>query len=213
MTSTSTTNNTNQSTTPVNKKWFTFSNIITIVLVLFMLIMFFSPEVKGIVIQGLMKVGLFQPDLPENAGGNSTPVQQAPDEQVTFTDVKGGTISLSDQKGKVVFMNFWATWCPPCIAEMPSINSLYSKYKDNKNVIFIMVDVDGKIDASIAFMKKRKLNLPVYIPSSAIPQEYFSGSMPTTAILDKSGNIAFHHLGGADYGNPEVSAFIDKLAK
>lgn len=53
----------------------------------------------------------------------------------------------------------------------------------------------------------------VYVPASEIPQEYFSGSMPTTVILDKTGAIAFHHLGGADYETPEVSAFIDKLSK
>ncbi|MBE9601512.1 TlpA disulfide reductase family protein [Pedobacter sp. MC2016-24] len=195
------------------KKWFTFSNISTALLAIFMLAILFSPDVKGLVIQGLMKVGLFQPDISEKAQENSVPIQQASAKQVSFTDVKGKTINLSDQKGKVVFMNFWATWCPPCIAEMPAINSLYSKYKDNKNVVFIMVDVDSKIDASTEFMKKRHFSLPVYIPASEMPEDYFSGSMPTTVILDKAGNIAFHHLGGADYANPEVSAFIDKLAK
>lgn len=212
-TMTPTTENTNEAIMKVNKKWFTFSNISTAVLVLFMLAMFISPDMKGLVMQGLMKVGLFQPDIPENLQRSSTPVQQQRMQQVYFTDERGRTIGLSDQKGKVVFLNFWATWCPPCIAEMPSINRLYLKYKDNKNVVFIMVDVDGKIDASAAFMKKRKLGLPVYISASEIPQEYFSGSMPTTVILDKSGNIAFHHSGGADYGNPKVTAFIDLLAK
>jgi len=207
-----TTENYNDTTKPY-KKWFTFSNISTALLAIFMLVMLFSPDFKGLVIQGLMKVGLFQPDIPENLKENSVPIQQAPSKQVSFTDVKGKTINLSDQKGKVVFMNFWATWCPPCIAEMPSINGLYLKYKDNKNVIFIMVDVDGKIEASTAFMQKRKFNLPVYIPASEIPQDYFSGSMPTTVILDKQGNIAFHHTGGADYENPKVSAFIDKLIR
>ncbi|WP_069658434.1 TlpA family protein disulfide reductase [Arcticibacter eurypsychrophilus] len=196
-----------------NKKWFTFSNISTIVMTVFVLILFFRPEVKGLVIQRLMKVGLFQPDVPEISEASSVPVQQAPNQQVLFTDQKGNTINLSDQKGKVIFMNFWATWCPPCIAEMPSIDKLYAKYKNNKNVMFIMVDVDGKMEASLAFMKKKNLSLPVYISAGAIPKEYFSGSMPTTVILDKFGNLAFHHLGGADYGNPEVTAFIDKLAK
>ncbi|MGY4386049.1 thiol-disulfide isomerase/thioredoxin [Pedobacter sp. UYP24] len=200
----------NHNTKKDHKQWLTFSNITTTILVLFMLAMVFSPEAKGLLIQGLMKVGFFQPDIRQNAKQNGTSV---PEQQVLFTDVNGKTITLADQKGKVVFMNFWATWCPPCIAEMPSINSLYSKYKDNKNVIFILVDVDGKITASTAFMNNKHLSLPVFISASEIPNEYFSGSMPTTVILDKAGNIAFHHVGGAYYENPEVSSFIDKLVK
>ncbi|TCK83622.1 TlpA family protein disulfide reductase [Albibacterium bauzanense] len=208
------TENNNQNTREVKKRWFTFSNISTAVLMLFLLAMFFSPDLKGAVIQGLMKIGLFQPDIPEKVAtkdSNAAVAAQIP--EVSFRDVKGKTISLSELKGKVVFMNFWATWCPPCIAEMPSINKLRAKYKNNEKVVFLLVDVDSKIDASTAFMKKRKFDLPVYVPASEIPREYFSGSMPTTVILDKSGAIAFHHLGGADYENPEVSAFIDKLSK
>ncbi|MET3114924.1 thiol-disulfide isomerase/thioredoxin [Pedobacter sp. CG_S7] len=198
----------------INKKWFTFSNLSTIVLMLFVMAMIFSPDVKGFVIQNLMKVGLFQPDLPKTAGKESgAAVAKVPAQEVLFLDGEGKTIKLSEQRGKVVFINFWATWCPPCIAEMPSIDNLYLKYKDNKNVMFIMVDVDGKYAASSAFMKNKGFSLPVYTPAGGIPEEYFAGSMPTTVILDKSGNMAFHHLGGADYSNPEVTAFIDNLNK
>jgi len=198
----------------INKKWFTFSNLSTVALMLFVMAMIFSPDVKGFVIQNLMKVGLFQPDLPKTSGQESgTAVAKTPTQEVLFLDGEGNTIKLSEQRGKVVFINFWATWCPPCIAEMPSIDKLYLKYKDNKNVMFLMVDVDGKYAASSAFMKNKGYSLPVYIPAGEIPEEFFAGSMPTTVILDKSGNIAFHHLGGADYSNPEVAAFIDKLSK
>ncbi|MES2830070.1 MAG: TlpA disulfide reductase family protein [Bacteroidota bacterium] len=193
------------------KKYLTLSNIITVILVVFLLAMFFSPALKGRVIQGLMTIGLFQPDVPKKPLANSTTSKQTTMPDASFTDVKGATILLSQLKGKVVFINFWATWCPPCIAEMPSINTLYSKYKDNQNVVFIMVDVDGKMEASTAFMQKREFKLPVYISASETPQEYFSGSMPTTVILDKSGNIVFRHVGAADYANPKVSEFINKL--
>lgn len=197
------------------KKWFTFSNISTAVLLVFILTLFVSPDAKGWLIQNLMKIGLFQPDVPRASSdqGNEVAAQPAPAQEVIFSDDKGNSIKLSEQKGKVVFINFWATWCPPCIAEMPSIDRLYAKYKNNKDVLFIMVDVDGKYEQSSAFMKKGKYSLPVSIPASEIPTEYFAGSMPTTVILDKSGKIAFHHVGGADYSNPEVAAFIDKLSK
>lgn len=191
-----------------DKKWRSLTNISTVILVLFILLMFFNPNIKASLIQGLMKVGLFQPDVPEKPKGDLTPLKH-----VSLSNVDGKTINVSDQKGKVVFMNFWATWCPPCIAEMPSINSLYLKYKDNENVVFFMIDVDGKIHAATAFIKKGEFNLPVYIPTSEIPEAYFSGSLPTTVILDKLGNIAFRHVGVADYSNMKVSALINKLER
>lgn len=187
------------------------SNITTGLLIVFALILFFSPDAKGWMIQNLMKIGLFQPEVQvKGAPGQPDLTGGSP---VLFKDSNGKVIDLASLKGKVVFINFWATWCPPCRAEMPSINKLYKKYKDNKNVVFIMADVDGTIESSTAFMKKKGYVLPVHIPVSSIPEAYFSGSMPTTIILDKQGRLSFDHVGAADYGNPEVTAFIDKLAK
>ncbi|MBC7565851.1 MAG: TlpA family protein disulfide reductase [Pedobacter sp.] len=174
----------------------------------FVIAMFFSPDLKGILIQGLMRIGLFQPDVPEG-GGVKTKLSFTSD--AAFRDKNGALVKLSDLKGKVVFINFWATWCPPCIAEMPSIDKLHRKYKGYNEVVFLMVDVDGKIESSVEFMKKRNFMLQVYTPASAIPVEYFSGSMPTTVILDKSSNVVFQQVGAADYSNIEVAVFIDKL--
>lgn len=189
------------------KKWFRRSNISTGILFLLLLAIIFSPDVKGYVIQGLMKIGLFQPNVPASAQSGIS----IPEKAVYFKEMQGDTVNLSDLKGKVVFINFWATWCPPCIAEMPSINTLYAKYKNHKKIVFLMVDMDGKIEKSSAFMKKRKFDLPVFVPASEIPIQYFSGSLPTTLILNKEGNLVFKHMGGADYSHPEVSAFLDKL--
>lgn len=190
----------------VNKKWFSFSNISTIALAIFILLMIFNPNLKAHVIQVLMKVGFFQPDISEVSERNLETIQPS-----QFTDIKGQTINVADLKGKVVFINFWATWCPPCIAEMPSINRLYLKYKDQADVVFLIVDVDGKIVESNDFMMKRSFNLPLFIPAGHIPKIYFSGTLPTTVILDKSGNLAFKHIGVADYSSPDVPALIDQL--
>ncbi|MFF5380824.1 TlpA family protein disulfide reductase [Pedobacter suwonensis] len=195
------------------KKWFTVSNVGTGVLVLFFLAMLLSPDFKGKVLQGLMAIGLFQPDIPDTQEGATAAVPPAAGQDLTLMNQSGKQVQLSSLKGKVVFMNFWATWCPPCIAEMPSIGKLQERYKNNEKVAFVMVDVDGNMDSSKAFMKKNSYTLPVFVAMSEIPQDYFSGSMPTTVILDKNVNIAYHHLGGADYSNPEVAAFIEKLAR
>ncbi|MGH2643105.1 MAG: TlpA family protein disulfide reductase, partial [Chitinophagaceae bacterium] len=87
-----------------------------------------------------MKVGLFRPKIELNdPSASNLPVNLS---DIYFKDGNGHTFSLSSLKGKVVFINFWATWCPPCRAELPSIKKLYEKFKDNNKIMFLMVDVD-----------------------------------------------------------------------
>ncbi|RZK71909.1 MAG: TlpA family protein disulfide reductase [Pedobacter sp.] len=191
-----------------NSEWYSFSNVIAVAMAVFVIAMFFSPDLKARVIQGLMYVGFFQPDIPADA---SIKMKQSTGMDVAFKDVNGAVVQLSDLKGKVVFINFWATWCPPCIAEMPSIDRLHKKYKKGEDVVFLLVDVDRNFRSSVEFMKQQKLDLPLYIAETAIPVAYFSGSMPTTVILDKAGNIVFQHIGAADYDNTKVESFIDQL--
>src|SRR5690606_29413117 len=121
-----------------------------------------------------------QPDSPAAA----TP---AADYEVTFMDEDGKKVSLESLKGKVVFINFWATWCPPCIHEMPSINKLKQSFDADDEIIFLMVDVDGKLDKSTAFMEKNEYDLTVYAPESQIPSDFLGRAIPTTVILDKTG--------------------------
>jgi len=205
----------NQQNNRTLKSYITFSNVSNIVVLLLVITLVFSADAKGLVIEGLMKIGLFQPEVPKVESKSNAPAANttSPTQDVKFMDSKGNNINLSDQKGKVVFINFWATWCPPCIAEMPTIDQLHEKYKDKSDIMFLMVDVDGKVDESTTFMKDKGFHLPVHIPASEMPKALFAGSMPTTVILDKSGNIAFHHVGGADYSNPKISEFIDELIK
>lgn len=135
--------------------------------------------------------------------------QQTPD--LKFKDENGKTISLSSLKGKVVFINLWATWCPPCIQEMPSINELRKTFKDNDNLVFLMVDVDGNIEKTNKWMKNKKFDLPVHVFDGQIPLDIFSGSIPTTIIVDKQNNIIVRHVGGADYMSKEMVDLIKEL--
>lgn len=196
------------------KEKLTLSNIFTGIIVIFVLAMLLSPDFKGHVTQNLMKIGLFQPEVPEGptdklAAGISA---NSKNEEILFKNPDGEIIELSDQKGKVVFINFWATWCPPCIAEMPSINKLYSEFRDNDKVMFLMVDVDNNRTASQKFMDKRKFKLPVYTPASSIPSSYMSGAIPTTLVLNKYGKVVFKHEGMGDFSNEEFKTFLTKLS-
>ena len=130
-----------------------------------------------------------------------------------FISPDGEYVDLSKLKGKVVFVNFWATWCPPCIAEMPSINSLKARYNNNKHLVFLMVDVDNNRSVANAFMKKNSYDLPVYTQGSNIPKSLFEGSVPTTVIINKKGEIVFEHRGMANYNSEKIQRFLEDLLK
>ena len=196
------------------KKWFTISNALTAIMMVFVVVILVSPNFKGVVIQGLMKIGLFQPDVSaKNENTTISKISQGEQTGVLFKDETGNITDLSDLKGKVVFINFWATWCPPCIAEMPSINKLQEKFKDNEDFLVLMVDADNQPDKAIKFMAKRNYNLKVFTPASQIPTELLGNALPTTVLLNKKGETVFKHEGGADYTNQEFIKFIETLLK
>ena len=193
------------------KFWKITSNIIFGLIILIMLI----PTSRIWVQQGLMKIGLFKPKLEQPA---ETPAAAAATDDkapvtAIFSDDQGEPVDIIDLKGKVVFLNFWATWCPPCKAEMPSIQKLVEKFKDNDSVVFMMVEIEHEKEKAHAFLKENNMKLPLYYPESEIPSEWLGQSIPTTVILDKDGRIAAHHEGMADYDRKEVFEFINDLIK
>lgn len=129
---------------------------------------------------------------------------------LVFKDGKGKTIDISKQKGKVLFINFWATWCPPCIAEMPSIAKLKEQV-NSKDLLFLMVDVDRKYDKAQKFMDKNGFQLPVYLAAGEIPGSFLSGAIPTTVIIDKAGRVVGRQEGGADYASPTALKYFQNL--
>lgn len=132
-------------------------------------------------------------------------------DSVSFKNEDGESISTMDLKGKVVFINFWATWCPPCIKELPSINDLKKQYERNKNIVFLMVDVDADLEKSVSLMKDNKYDLTVYMPETPIPPTFLGNSIPTTVILGKDGEIKERIEGGRDYAAPDIKVLLDDL--
>jgi len=190
------------------KKLWSVSNLITLLLFLFVATLFFSPAFKGKIMTGLMKIGLFQPKVVADTAIENQPANL---ENISFRNQDGEQINLSDQKGKVVFINFWATWCPPCKAERPSINDFYNKFKDQKDLIFLIVDIDNKMEQSLKYIRDNKLQLPVTVADTPIPDFLLGNSVPTTVVIDKTGAIVFRHEGMADYNDHEFQNFIEKL--
>lgn len=194
--------------TEKKKTWKIAGNIIFGILIIMLLV----PTSRAWIQQGLMKIGLFKPNLemPKETAHTAVGVS-ATRPQVSFSDDNGQITNIADLKGKVVFINFWATWCPPCKAEMPSIEKLKDKFKDNDQVVFMLVEIEHAKEKAHAFLKDGKLDLPIYYPESEIPSDWLGQSIPTTVILDKEGNVAAHHEGMADYSRKEVFEFITEL--
>jgi|GEM_PF-136866 len=136
-------------------------------------------------------------------------IGHAPD--LTLEDASGKQLRISDLKGKVVFINFWATWCPPCRQEMPTIDQLHAHFKANKSIVFLMVDIDGKVEGSTKYVTNKGYDLPVYKAVSSIAPQYLGQAIPTTVILGKEGAIAARIEGGMDYSTQEVINGITEL--
>jgi thiol-disulfide isomerase/thioredoxin len=190
------------------------SNIGFIIALVFLTAMMFVPEFKATVLRGFMKIGLFKPDIlmPSSDPSEVQPLLvEAP--SVEFKSSAGEKLNIKNTKDKVIFLNFWATWCPPCIAEMPSIQALRNKLKNKEVVVFAMVDADSNLASSLSFMKKNNYDLPVYVQTSAAPESLFNGSLPTTVIINKQGKIVMKHNGVADYDTIEMLTLLNTLSK
>ncbi len=117
-------------------------------------------------------------------------------------------INFEAFKEKVVFVNFWATWCPPCRAEMPLIQKLYNDYKDRVNFVFITTDNEQKVSS---YYKEHELNLPTYNMLSREPSQFTTRSIPATYIVSKSKRIVVSTVGAANWNSKKIRKFLDKL--
>lgn len=197
-------------TTTKKKKYWTY--IIYIVLIALVL----WPTSRAFFQQQLMKIGFFQPKMeqtaPREEAATGTADAKTPTvDQASFITDAGVVVNTEDLKGKVVFINLWATWCGPCIAEMPSIQVLYNKFKDNPNVVFLLVEVDNNVEGAKEFVAKQKLTLPIVYPNSDIPRNWLDNAIPTTVILAKNGMLAERKQGMYDYSGENVQNFIQSL--
>jgi len=128
-------------------------------------------------------------------------------------DLNGHKVSLAEQHGKIVFLNFWATWCPPCRAEMPSMEKLHTKFKGNDFTI-LAVNL-GESEAQVrAFKESFKLNFPILLDAdSSTGMIYGAISVPTTYLIDRNGYIIGGALGPRDWASEEAFGLINSLLK
>jgi len=112
----------------------------------------------------------------------------------TLTKLDGSPLKLEDHRGRVIVINFWATWCGPCLTEMPLFEKIIAKYKNEKDVVFLAITTDEDRELVAPFLKQYKFNLPVAY-AEYLNDHFAISSIPTTIILDRKGEIAFRQAG------------------
>jgi len=139
-----------------------------------------------------------------------TPVQAAKTFRVDTPDNR--QLSLSEFMGKVVFLNFWATWCKPCEAEMPSMERLHQRFKDQGLVVLAISEDTGGASVVTPYLKKHKLSFPVGLdPKSSVASLYGVWGVPSTFIIDRQGNRALFANGPRDWDGLHAQALFQSL--
>jgi thiol-disulfide isomerase/thioredoxin len=165
----------------------------------------YGTEVQGFLQRGLLWTGMFNPDV-SFAEEKRIPANY----DVNLVSLDGEPTSLADFKGKTIFMNMWATWCPPCLAEMPFIQNLYDEM-GNESVAFVMISVDDTDDVVREFIRSKGYSLPVYRLAGPMPDPYTSNALPTTYVISPDGMLATVHAGMANYDSDEFKSFLRSL--
>lgn len=138
------------------------------------------------------------------ADGGEDAVSQEP-YLTAMLDLEGNSVDM--ERDKLIFLNVWATWCGPCIMEMPSIQSLYERYQSNDKVRFYIV-TDEDAETILPFIQRRGFNLPFYSYYKRFPGVLDGKSIPRTYIVYK-GKILAQQIGAAHWDTPEVHELIE----
>lgn len=125
-----------------------------------------------------------------------------------FVDMEGNPVNLEDYRGKTVFINLWATWCPPCRAEMPHIEDMYVKVKDTENLEFLMIALDKEMGKSKSYIEDKGFTFPVVHASYGLNNTLQSESIPTTLVVNPKGEIIFYQEGMSNFDTEEFRNFL-----
>jgi thiol-disulfide isomerase/thioredoxin len=126
----------------------------------------------------------------------------------TVVDYEGNPLELGELRGKPILINFWATWCPPCIAELPSIQKLYDKYQSQVNFIFISNESPEEV---MRFMKKKNYSFPLYALSGPVPETFESSTIPATYLVSAGGRLILRKTGAAKWDSKKMFRLMDRL--
>jgi peroxiredoxin len=137
--------------------------------------------------------------------------RRAPD--IALPALDGTRFRLADHRGKVVLVNFWATWCPPCLEEMPALERLWQRHRQDPFVL-VAVALDANTGLVAPFVTERKLTFPVVLdPRLDAGNAYSVRALPTTVVVDRQGDVRALALGPRVWDNDAASALVRGLAR
>jgi thiol-disulfide isomerase/thioredoxin len=146
-----------------------------------------------------------------NCGGKTIPTQAVAKTDFTLESLKGDKVTLSALKGKVIILDFWATWCPPCRAAIPKLIELYSKYQ-NQGLLVLGVALDDK-DKVIKLSQEMGINYLVLLDDKVTSKNYEIQSIPTLFVFDKKGKQAHKEIGFSEEGFKTIEEKVIELLK
>lgn len=151
-----------------------------------------------------------------DADAEADPDELRPEFDFNFTikDLEGNRIPVESFKGKVIFLNMWATWCGPCRAEMPGIQALYSKVNSD-NIVFIMLSIDPDEDLNRVkrYVTDKSFTFKAYLPAGYLTEQLHVPNIPTTFVISREGKIMKKEVGVRQYDTPEFQRFLENLAE
>ncbi len=180
------------------------NNWVTFILMGFLALIIFVPSTKAWILEKVISTGIFNAKIKKEDLKNNP--QSIP--PFSYTSLTGEISSTEDLKGKIIFINFWASWCPPCRAEMPSLTYLYEQLKDDERFVFLFITEDEDVSKATDYLNKNNYNIPVFKLSGNISPGLYRGTLPTTIVLNKQGRMVYKHEGIAGYNSP---AFLQQL--
>jgi thiol-disulfide isomerase/thioredoxin len=180
---------------------------LSVVAAIFLVIYFTGSqaEVFGRVQQVFLKTGVVNVSVNDED-------EFAADYNFRLIDSEGNKLDVRDLQGKTIFINMWATWCAPCVAEMPSINDLYNKIENKEDIIFLMISYDRDMRTARGWVKRKGFDFPVYQLASALPDMYETGVVPTTFVISPEGKIVLSKTGMANYDTKRFRKFLNRMA-
>ncbi len=148
-----------------------------------------------------------------NAGELMNEISSADASNFTLMSAHGDDISLSDYEGKFVLLNFWATWCPPCVKEMPALNDMHNKLNGGNGLEVVGVHVGPALATVKQFLKDRPVDFDILIDKNMSLSSWQVSGLPTTFLIDPSGKLIYKAIGEREWSSPEMIEFIRGIMK
>lgn len=130
----------------------------------------------------------------------------------TLSSDTGATVSSNQLKDKVIVLHYWATWCPPCIKELPSLAKLYDAYKGNDRVAFFFVLYQDSADKAAEYFQSAHLDLPLWFDyNHSVAEAFGVTGVPETYVIDRKGILQQRIIGSADWESPDARRYFEGL--